>query len=136
MAEFTQSEIETLVKAAEMGLGGSRMQVYEEIFFDNSAGSGTNTKNFSRVEPGRIRVITHFAALNAVTSNTFIKFCHYSGGQLAIDKVGVAPLVGETVNWDGMFILGEGDYAQALWLSCSSGDDLYAVISGYEIFRR
>jgi len=136
MEGLTEQDIKTLVKAAEMGLGGSRMQVYEEVFFDNSASNGTNTKNFSRIEPGRIRVITHIAALNAVTSCTYIKSCHYEGGRLAIDKVGVAPLIGETVNWDGMMILGEGDYSQVSWLNCSSGDDLYAVISGYEIFRR
>lgn len=135
MAEFTEEEIKILVKAAEIGLAGARMQVYEEIFKDIIAGNGTNTKNFSRVDSKRLRVITHIAALNSVSACTFIKMCHQSGGQLAIDKVAAAPLTGETVNWDGAYIMGGGDYSQVLWLGCTSGDDLYAMVSGYEIIK-
>lgn len=134
--ELTKEQIETLVKAAEMGLGGSRFQVYEEIFLDRSASSTTNTKTFRRVETGRLRVITHMAAVNDTSSPTFINLCHYSGGQKAIDKAEPAPAIGETVNWDGFIILGEGDYAQIEFEGCTSGDDLYAVVSGFEIFRR
>lgn len=135
MAEFTEEEIKTLVKAAEIGLAGARVQVYEEIFKDIVANDGTNTKDFSRVDSRRLRVITHIAALNSVSSCTFIKLCHQSGGQLAIDKVAPAPLTGETVNWDGVYIMGGGDYSQVLWLGCTGGDDLYAVVSGYEIIK-
>lgn len=135
MAEFTEDEIKTIVKAAEVGLAGARVQVYEEIFKDIIAESGTNTKNFSRVDYKRLRVITHIAALNSVSACTFIKLCHQSGGQLAIDKVVPAPLTGETVNWEGIYIMGGGDYSQVLWLGCTSGDDLYAVVSGYEIIK-
>lgn len=133
--ELTEKQIETLLKAAETVLGGARVQEYHEIFSDLAADAGTNTKDFSRVDSTRLRVITHIAALNSVTSCTFIKLCHIDGGQTGIDKVGVAPLTGETVNWDGFMILGEGDYSQVLWLGCSSGDDLYAVVSGYEIIK-
>jgi len=133
--EFTKEQIKTLVRAAEIGLAGERVQVYEEIFSDLVGGAGTNTKDFTRCESGKIRVITHMAALNAVTSCTFIKLCHQNGGQTGIDKVSAAPIIGETVNWDGFMILGEGDYASVLWLGCSNGDDLYAVVSGYEITK-
>lgn len=133
--EFTEKQIETLVRAAEKGLTGDRVQVYEEIWFDLTATTSTRTKDFTRCPTGKIRVITHMAALNSVTSCTFIKLCHINGGQTAIDKVGVAPLIGETVNWDGFIILGEGDYAEVQWLGCTSGDDTYAVVSGYEITK-
>jgi len=135
MAELTEKQIEDITKAAETILGGSRVQAYEEIWSDLAASSGTNTKNFPRVDPDRIRVITHIAALNATTSPTFIKLCHINGGQTAIDKVGVAPLIGESVNWDGFYIMGGSDYSQVLWLGCTSGDDLYCVVSGYEILK-
>ena len=133
--ELTEEQIKTLVRAAEIGLAGKRVQVYEEIYYKDSASAGTNTKDFTRCDSGKIRVITHIAALNGTSSSTFIKLCHINGGQTGIDKVGVAPLIGETVNWDGFMILGEGNYSEVLWLGCTSGDDLYAVVSGYEITK-
>ena len=133
MVELTKEQIDAILKSLEMSLGGYRVIPYEEIYRNLAAASGTNTKDFTVVEPKRIRVITHIAALNATRSNTFIKLCHVSHGATAIDKVGVAPLTGETVNWDGFYILGGGDYAQVLWLVCSSGDDIYATIAGFEI---
>ena len=135
MAELTEKQIEAIIKAAETILGGARVQAYEEIWSDLAAGSGTNTKDFPRVDANRIRVITHIAALNSVSACTFIKLQHINGGQTAIDKVGPAPLIGETVNWDGFYIMGGGDYSQVQWLGCTSGDDLYCVVSGYDILK-
>lgn len=133
--ELTEEQIKTLVRAAEIGLAGARVQVYEEIWSTTVATVGTNTKDFTRCDPDKIRVITHMAALNSVSACTFIKLRHVNGGQTATDKVGVAPLTGETINWDGFMILGESDYAKVQWLGCTDGDDLDAVVSGYEITK-
>lgn len=133
MAELTEKQIEDIIKSAETRLGGARVQVYQEIWSNLVPTASTNTKNFSRVDSTRIRIVTHIAALNNTSSPTFIRLSHYDGGQLAHDKIGVAPLIGETVNWDGFMLLGGGDYTQIVWTGCTSGDDLYAVVSGYEI---
>ena len=133
MAELTEKQIEILVKAAETVLGGARVQVYNEIVHSEAASASTHTRDFSLVRPGHLRVITHVAALNASRSSTFIRICHIEGGKTAIDKVGIAPLTGETVNWDSFRILGESDYTRILWLGCTIGDTLWAVVSGYEI---
>jgi len=133
--ELTEKEKEALIRFVETVLGGARVQEYHEIFTDLSANTGTNTKDSSTVDSRRLRMITHVAALNNVSGCTFIKLQHVDGGQVAIDKTGVAPLIGETINWDGLMILGEGDYTRVQWLGCSSGDDLYAIVSGYEIIK-
>ena len=133
--ELTEEEIKVIVEAAKKGLTGDDVQIYEEIYKDTSGAVTTRIKDFTKCPIGKIRVITHIAALDATSSPTYIKLCHQNGGELAIDKVGVAPPTGETVNWDGFFIIGELDYAEVIWLGITSGDDLYAVISGYEITR-
>jgi len=133
MAKLTEKQINILLKAAKQLTWVGNLYPYEESWIDKAAADGTNTRTFGKVGPRRLRVITHVAALNAVTSCTFIKLCHRSSGRILIDKVGVAPLIGETVNWDGFRIMGEGGYDEVSFLSCSSGDDLYAMTSGYEI---
>uniref|UniRef100_A0A6M3XS80 Uncharacterized protein n=1 Tax=viral metagenome TaxID=1070528 RepID=A0A6M3XS80_9ZZZZ len=133
--ELTEKEKEALIRFVETVLGGARVQEYHEIYTDLAASTGTNTKDFTTVHPRRLRVITHVAAVNNISSCTFIILRHIDGGQTAIDKTGVAPLIGETVNWDGFMILGEGDYTEVEWQGCTSGDDIYAVVSGYEIIK-
>lgn len=135
MTELTEKQIEHIVRAAETILGGARVQEYHEIMQAAPASGATHTENFSRVDSRRLRVITHIAALNATRASTFIRICHINGGQIAIDKVGIAPLTGETVNWDGFLILGEGDNTRILWLGCTQNDVLWAIVSGYEILK-
>ncbi len=135
MAELTEKQIEDIVRAAETILGGARVQEYHEILQAKVAGEASPTWDCSRVDSRRLRVITHIAALNATTSSTFIRLAHINGGQTAIDKVGVAPLIGESVNWDGFMILGEGDFIRIYWLGCGTTDALWAVVSGYEILK-
>ncbi len=135
MAELTEKQIEDIIRAAETILGGARVQEYHEIAQAIVSGGASPTKDFSRVDSRRLRVVTHIAALNATTASTFIRLAHINGGQTSIDKVGVAPLIGETVNWDGFMILGEGDYTRILWLGCGATDALWAVVSGYEILK-
>lgn len=133
--ELTKEQIEDIVRAAETILGGARVQEYHEILPDKVAGAVHPERNFSRVDSKRLRVITHIAALNATTAPSFIRLCHVNGGQIAIDKTGVAPLVGETVNWDGFLILGEGDNTRIYWTDCGTTDVLWAVVSGYEVLK-
>jgi len=133
--ELTEKQIEAIVGAAEKVLTGDKVQVYEEIYKDVDGAVTSRTKNFEDCPAGKVRVITHVAALDNTSSPTSIKFQHTNGGQTSIDKTGIAPLTGETVNWDGAFILTEGDNVSVLWAGVTSGDDLYAVVSGYEITK-
>lgn len=133
--ELTEEQIKAIVEAAKKVLTGDKVQVYEEIYEDTTGTVTSRTQDFTKVDSGKIRVITHIAAYDNTSSPTSIKFQHTNGGQTAIDKTGVAPLTGETVNWDGAFILTEGDKVSVLWAGITSGDDLYAVVSGYEITK-
>jgi len=133
--ELTEEQIKAIVLAAKKVLTGENIQVYEEIYKDTEGAVTSRTKDFTKCPAGKIRVITHIAALDVTSAPSHIKLCHQNGGELAIDKVAIAPLTGETCNWDGFYILGEGDYAEVVWLGVTSGDDLYAVISGYEITK-
>lgn len=133
--ELTEKQIEAIVGAAKKVLTGENILLYEEIYKDVDGAVTSRTKDFTDCPSGRIRVITHIAALDNTSSPTSIKFQHTNGGQTAIDKTGIAPLTGETLNWGGFYILTEGDKVSVLWAGVTSGDDLYAVVSGYEIIK-
>lgn len=133
--ELTEKQIKTIVEAAKKVLTGENVLFYEEMYKDVNGAVTSRTKDFTDCPAGRIRVITHIAALDNTSSPTSIKFQHTNGGQTGIDKTGIAPLIAETVNWDGFYILTEGDKVSVLWAGITSGDDLYAVVSGYEIIK-
>ena len=133
MAEFTEEQIQKIVKAVEQGTWHGKVFPYQEGWYNKVAAAGTNNKDFEKVDPKRIRVITHISAYNDVTSCPFIYLFHHNG-QTYIPLAGtVAPLIGEVVAFNGQAILKPGDYIRVSFETCSSGDDIYAGVNGYEI---
>lgn len=133
MAELTEAEIKAILRAVGQLTWHGRLIPYMDGWYDKVAGSGTQTHDFEKVDPKRIRVITHVGAYNDVSSNTFTYIFHYNG-ILYLPMAGqVAPAIGEVVAFDGMEILKPGDLVRVSFETCVSGDDLYVGINGYEI---
>lgn len=133
MAEFTEEQIKKIVTAAEQGTFGGKVIPYEQEWYDKAASSGTNEHDFSRVDAGRIRVITHAALYNDTSACTFIYIKHRKGYTFPVDEGEVAPLTGEVVRFAGQIILGPEQHMRASFEGCTSGDDIYAIVNGYEI---
>lgn len=133
MTELAEAEIKALVEAARQQTWGAKIFPYEERWQDKAASDGTNEHDFAKVDPRRTRVITHMAAYNDVSACTFIYLKHNVRGVDLVDAGAVAPLIGEVVNLPSPITLGADDYMLVSFEGCTSGDDLYAVVNGYEI---
>lgn len=133
MVELTEEQIKEIVLLGEQGIWHKKVFPYMEGWYNKVAATGTNTKDFEKVNPGRIRVITHISAYNDVTSNTYIYLFHYNGSLYLPLGGAVAPLIGEPVTFNGQAILKPGDFIRVSFETCVSGDDIYAGVNGYEI---
>lgn len=98
-----------------------------------AATAGTNDLKFDRVQPGRIQVITDFAAFDDTSSPTRVRLGYYNGHREQWHQGVPAPLTSEAVRFSGQLVLFEGQYPIARFEGATSGDDLYAFINGFEI---
>ena len=133
MPELTEQEIKAILTAVGQMTWHGKLVPYIDGWYNKVASGGTNNKDFEKVDPKRIRVITHVGAYNDVTSCTFIYIYHYNGTLYLPIAGQVAPLIGEVVAFNGIEILKPGDLVRVSFETCVSGDDLYAGVSGYEI---
>uniref|UniRef100_A0A6H2A0X6 Uncharacterized protein n=1 Tax=viral metagenome TaxID=1070528 RepID=A0A6H2A0X6_9ZZZZ len=131
--ELTEKQINAIMRAVGQLTWHGKVIPYERNWQDKAATAGTNNHEFDKVDPRRIRVITHAACYNDVSACTFIYIQHWNGRELVEDEGGVAPAIGEIVRFAGMLVLPPNGYMAVSFEGCTSGDDLYAVVSGYDV---
>lgn len=98
-----------------------------------TADSGTNDLKFTRVEQARTLNLDHLSGYNDTSSPTRIRVGYWNGHRLNWLKTQPAPLISETVSFDGVVRLGRGMYPIIRFEGCTSGDDLHAALNGYSI---
>ena len=131
MAEFTAQQINEIVQTAKMlDQAVRRYQRYEELV-DLDAGAGVNTANFSRVGTDRILVITHMSAYDVNNAPTYIRLGFFNRTRNVWPRIEPAPLVLETVEFNGELTLQEDMWPVVQWDGCTLHDDLHALVEGY-----
>jgi len=131
MAELTQEQIKVIVESARMlDQAVRRYQRYEESI-DLDATAGVNTATFSRVGTDRILVITHISAYNAISACTYIRLGFFNRTRNVWPRIEPAPLVLETVEFNGELTLQEDMWPVVQWDGAALHDDLHALVEGY-----
>lgn len=92
---------------------------------------GTNDLTFGQIDPGRLMVVTHLSGYNDVSACTRIRVGYYNRHRLVWIRTVPAPLITETVEFNGRIHLYEGMYPVVRFEDCTGDDDLYATLNGY-----
>lgn len=92
---------------------------------------GTNDLVFGQIDPGRLMVVTHLSGYNDVSACTRIRVGYYNRHRLVWIRTVPAPLITETVEFNGRIRLYEGMYPLVRFEGCAADDDLYATLNGY-----
>jgi len=99
----------------------------------DNVSSGDHTINFTTVPSGEIWVVTHFSMIATTNNPSRFDFMVNTPSAVVIllstDNPGAAYASGLQVN----LILKSGDYLQARFIGCSTGDDLRAYAVGYKM---
>ena len=131
MAEFTEEQIRQIVKAAEgTELALQRYLRYDEEF-KLTADAGANTFDGERVKVARILVITHMSAYDANSACTYIRLGYWNRSRYVWIRIVPAPLVLETVEFNGELGLQEGMWPAIRWDGAAADDDIHGLVSGY-----
>jgi len=131
--EFTEEQIKTIMVAA----GGIDLALQRHLRYDEelelTAGAGDNTFDGGRVAVARILVITHMSAYNAVSACTYLRLGYWNRTRYVWIRIVPAPLVLETVEFNGELGLQEGMWPAIQWNGATANDDLHGLVSGYWI---
>lgn len=136
MAEITTEQIEGIVKAAELIVEALDKSNRVEDQTKMIADVGANDLKFGQIDPERLLIVTHLSGYNDVSACTRIRLGYYDRLSLVWLRTIPAPLITETVEFNGEFRLGEGMYPVVRFEGCIAGDDLYATLNGYLLKTR
>ena len=133
MAEFTEEQIKQIAGVAKaLDAALRRYERFEEPF-ELTASAGDNTFEGQRVKAGRILVITHISAYDVNNAPTYIRLGYWNRTRFAWPRIVPAPLVLETVEFNGELYLQEGMWPAIQFNGATANDDLYALVEGYWI---
>ncbi len=131
MAELSQEQLELMVKAAgSLDMALRRYLRYEEEI-ELTATAGDNTKEWARVGTNRVLVVTHMSAYDADNACTYIRLGFWNRTRYVWARIVPAPLVLETVEFNGELVLQEGMWPVIQWNNATGDDDLHALVEGY-----
>ena len=133
MAEFTEEQIKQIVESAKMLDQSLRRYLRHEEPLELTADAGDNTFTYSRVVTDRILVITHMSAYNVNSACTYIRLGYWNRARNVWLKIEPAPLVLETVEFNGELILTEDMWPVIQFNGATANDDLHALVQGYWI---
>jgi len=129
--ELTQAQLEIITKgAAALDMAFRRYLRYEEEI-ELTGATGDNTKEWARVGTNRLLVITHMSAYDVNNACTYIRLGFWNRTRHVWHRIVPAPLVLETVEFNGEMVLQEGMWPVVQWNGVTDGDDLYALVEGY-----
>lgn len=131
MAEFTLEQIKEIMAIARGVDESLRRYLRHEEPLELTAAAGDNTFNFSRVGTNRILVITHMSAYNVNSACTYIRLGYFNRARNVWVKIEPAPLVLETVDFNGELVLTEDMWPVIQFNTAQADDDLHAVVQGY-----
>lgn len=129
--ELTKEQIDIILAACKAIQTPTEDRPEYSDYINLAGATGTNTKNFDRVKPGRLLAITHMSIYDDTSSPTKVRLGYFAQGRNNWVKSGIAPLISETIEFTGLLLLYEGMYPVVRWEGVTSGDDLYAHVSGY-----
>lgn len=129
--EFTEEQIKHIVEiATALDQSLRRYERYEDPF---ALIATVTLHDFvgARVGTNRILVITHMSAYDATSACTYIRLGYWNRTRDVWPKIEPAPLVLETVEFNGELYLQEGMWPRIQFNGCAAGDDIYGLIQGY-----
>lgn len=131
MIELSQDQLATIVKVA--GALDSALRRYErhEEPFSLIATVTTHTFTGKPVKGNRILVITHMSAYNLTSACTYIRLGYWNRTRNVWPKIEPAPLVLETVDFNGELYLQEGMWPVIQFNGTVAGDDIFGIVQGY-----
>lgn len=136
MAEFTEEQVKEITKAAELIVEDLDESFRIEDQTSMVADAGTNNLPFGQIDPGRAMVMNHLSGYNDVSACTRIRLGYYNRHRNVWVRTVPAPLVTETVEFNGKIRLYEGMYPIVRFEGCTADDDLYATLNGHWIKLR
>lgn len=130
---MTQEHLDVMEQASKLIIQhlDESMRADDEI--NLAASTGTNNLQFETVKVGRILIITHLSGYDDTSSPTKVRVGYWNGHRLNWLRCIPAPLISETVEFNGIVYLREGMYPIIRFEGTTSGDDLYATLNGYWI---
>lgn len=131
MAEFNEAQIKQLLESAQKASISLNRLVRHEEPFTLEGDAGDNTYDFSRVGTNRILVITHMSAYNAISACTYIRLGYWSRSRYVWIHIEPAPLVLETVEFNGELYLQEDMWPAIQFNGVTLHDDLLGLVQGY-----
>jgi len=129
--EFNEGQVETIDRAAELIVQALDDSFRIEDQTNMIAGAGTNDLEFGQIDPGRSMVVTHLSGYNDVSACTRIRVGYYNRHRIVWTRTVPAPLITETVEFNGRIRLSEGMYPVVRFEGCTADDDIYATLNGY-----
>jgi len=129
--DISKEQLELITKAAgALDMAFRRYLRYEEEI-KLTGDAGDNTKEWARVGTNRILVITHMSAYDANNACTYIRLGYWNRSRFVWPRIVPAPLVLETVEFNGDLALQEGMWPAIQWNGVTASDDLHALVEGY-----
>lgn len=129
--EFTEEQIKEIVEAAKnLEVALRRYERYLEPF-TCSADAGDNTFNGQRVEANGLLVITHMSGYDGTSAPTYARLGFWNRTKYVWRQIVPAPLVLETVEFNGALYLWEGMWPAIQFNGATASDALYGLAEGY-----
>lgn len=131
MDELTQEALKGIAEAAKkLDTALTRYERHEQPFHDVAT---VTLHDFAGapVKTNRILVITHMSAYNTTSACTYIRLGYWNRSRDVWVKIEPAPLVLETVDFNGELYLQEGMWPRIQFQGTTAGDDIDAMIQGY-----
>jgi len=133
MVEQTQAHLDIMERASVLIAQELDESMRADDDVNMSAATGTNDLKFEQVKAGRKFVMTHLSGYDDTSSPTKLRVGYWNDHRLNWLKTIPAPLISETVEYNGRVYLREGMYPIVRFEGATSGDDLYATLNGYWI---
>lgn len=133
MVEQTQEHLDIMEEAARLTARFLDESMRADDDVNMAASTGTNDLKFEQVRGDRLLRITHLSGYDDTSAPTRIRVGYWNGHRLNWLQTTPAPLVSETVAFNGDIRLRQGMYAIVRVEGATSGDDLYAALNGYWI---
>ena len=133
MAEFTEKQIKRIVEVANgLDMSLRRLLRHDEAW-TLTADAGDNTRDFPRLGPNRLMVVTHMSVHDVNNAPTYIRLGFWNRTRYVWVHIQPAPLVLETVEFNGELVLTEDMWAAVQLNGVTANDDIYGLIQGYWI---
>lgn len=129
--EITKEQLGTIEKAASLITRELDESMRADDDVNMAASTGTNDLKFEQVKAGRLLVLGHLSGYDDTSSPTRVRVGYWNGHGLNWLRTVPAPLISETVEFNGRVLLREGMYPIVRFEGATSGDDIYATLNGF-----